>query len=207
MQGLRVPSVVRELKSHMPCDQNTKTFKKSIKHIYAMFCSIFQGKVPVSPPTDIHTLCEILAPIFRRFTLRDSLSCVIYPIPFCLRQYEEWPNLARQMELWESVSRAHASGREGFSLAGSLRRRPRTQLCLPVSWRWSLHAPRCEWHAALTVELNGCLKVFNRDFPGVQWLRLHALCAKGPGSLTPWSVTEILQNHMVCSDMGSPGES
>ena len=67
-----------------------------------MFCFIFQGKVPVpvSPPQTYTRWCELLAPIFRRFTLRDSFLCHLSYTLLSPRG-RRGQILAGQMELWE----------------------------------------------------------------------------------------------------------
>ena len=168
-----------------------------------MFCFIFQGKVPVSPQQTYTIWCEILAPIFRRFTLRDPFLC---HLSYTLLSPRGWRGqiLAGQMELWErwaghmqvvrrvSPWQVASGGDQG------------TQLCLPVSWRWSPTCLRMQMTCCLTVELNGCLKAFNRDFPGGPVVKTPCSACQGP-RLNPRSATKILQTTWCVQGHGESG--
>ena len=170
-----------------------------------MFSFIFQGKVPVpvSPPQTYTLWCEILAPIFRRFTKGlFPVSLILHP---SVSERMKRPNPCRANGAVGEASRAHASGREGFSPAGSLRRRPRDPALSPCLLEVIPYMPlKMQMTCCLTVELNGCLKVFSRDFPGSPVVKTPCSACQGP-RFNPWSVTKILQTMRCGQGHGESG--
>ena len=131
-------------------------------------------------------------PPYSEDSLRDSFLCHLF---YTLLSPRGWRGqiLARQMELWERRAGHMQVVREGFSPAGSLRRRPRDPALSPCLLEVIPYMPlKMRMTCCLTVELNGCLKIFSRDFPGGPVVKTPCSACQGP-RFNPWSVTKILQ--------------
>ena len=109
------------------------------------------------------------------------MSFILHP---SVSERTKRPNPCRANGAVGEVSRAHTSGGEGFSLAGSLRRRLSDPGLSPCLLEVIPYMPlKMRMTCCLTVEQNGRFKSSVGNSLEAQWLRLHALHAKGPGSI------------------------